>query len=237
MYIDQEDVEGYILLRKEDEEVKKISQELLKLEEYIGIIEELAKKNVKRLNSIKDEVDKLPSVSLLEAYKEALKVMGEGIKENQELLQDQSDLLAKSQAKQADRKQLIKRLYKERDKLKRDWVYRTFLDKAANEIMQIRDDLARYRKSDESSAHFGKVYRVLDKKLIKILNAWDISSIQERPKRFDPQIQEATGTKRVNTEAEDGMVLEVLSPGYQRNGKIIQNQRVIVGQFKEEAIS
>lgn len=237
MYIDQEDVEGYLLLRKEDEEVKKISQELLKLEEYIGIIEELAKKNVKRLNSIKDEVDKLPSVSLLEAYKEALKVMGEGIKENQELLQDQSDLLAKSQAKQADRKQLIKRLYKERDKLKRDWVYRTFLDKAANEIMQIRDDLARYRKSDESSAHFGKVYRVLDKKLIKILNAWDISSIQERPKRFDPQIQEATGTKRVNTEAEDGMVLEVLSPGYQRNGKIIQNQRVIVGQFKEEAIS
>ena len=80
----------------------------------------------------------------------------------------------------------------------------------------------------ESSWRLGveQIYKEL-KNRFKGLGVMDFGQIGER---FDPNLHESAGTREVEKEMEDGIIIEIVEKGCRLDEKVIKPARVIVGK-------
>ncbi len=68
--------------------------------------------------------------------------------------------------------------------------------------------------------------------LDKVLSELGVKKIEARGKKFDPHLHEAV--RDMESEEEEGVVVEELQSGYELNGKLIRPSQVIISKKKDD---
>ena len=72
---------------------------------------------------------------------------------------------------------------------------------------------------------------MVEKKLLKALNAAGLEIVDPVNQTFDPQTQEAVATEPALSQEDDHVVSRVYQVGYRFNGQLLRPARVVVKQW------
>ncbi len=229
-----DEVVGYLILREDDSKAQSMcsttSERLLMIEEQMGQL----------LDEIRELTQSIKQLNLepLEQRSEVLaRALGEDrdrfynrLAELESQVTRQTELIEEINETTRERDYLVEKLFEEREQLKTRWIFEEFLEAPASKIIDLRGTLLK-AKSD-LSGNGKNLIEVIDRILMKILEGWGITESWESSENFDPAFQRAI-LKEVTSRRDDGRVLEVVEPAYYRNGKILHEQIVAVGKYKE----
>ncbi len=95
---------------------------------------------------------------------------------------------------------------------------------------QEADESARYNDFDKRYENWQKGIEVLLAQLDKTLAEMGVSKIEALGKKFDPNFHEAL--REVESERDEGMVVEELQSGFILNGKVIRPSQVVISKKK-----
>jgi molecular chaperone GrpE len=106
-----------------------------------------------------------------------------------------------------------------------------------SKIVSVLDDFRRAFESSQNSSDpesFKKGMGIIYNQLKQILEKEGLKEINAKGEKFDPNFHEAV--MQMESEQEEGTVLEEISRGYVLNGKVIKHSQVVVakGRQKEE---
>ncbi len=96
------------------------------------------------------------------------------------------------------------------------------------------DDLARFAHVDPATtdaATLVKGVEMVEKKLLKSLNAAGLELIDPTNQSFDPTVHEAVATEPALSPEDDHVVSRVYQVGYRFNGQLLRPARVVVKQW------
>ena len=96
------------------------------------------------------------------------------------------------------------------------------------------DDLSRFAHLDPASVDPATVTQGVDlveRKLLKALNAAGLEVVNPVDQAFDPKLHEAVSTERALSPEDDHLVARVYQPGYVFNGQLLRPARVVVKQW------
>jgi molecular chaperone GrpE len=96
------------------------------------------------------------------------------------------------------------------------------------------DDLSRFAHVDPASidpATLTHGVDLVERKLLKALNAAGLEVVNPIDQAFDPKLHEAVATERALSPEDDHVVARVYQPGYVFNGQLLRPARVVVKQW------
>ncbi len=96
------------------------------------------------------------------------------------------------------------------------------------------DDLSRFAHIDPASidpATLTHGVDLVERKLLKALNAAGLEIVNPVDHAFDPKLHEAVATERALSPEDDHLVARVYQPGYVFNGQLLRPARVVVKQW------
>jgi molecular chaperone GrpE len=101
------------------------------------------------------------------------------------------------------------------------------------QMLDALDDLARFAHVDPASTNASTIVEgvnMVEKKMLKALNAAGLEIVNPASERFDPAKHEAVSIEPTTTAEEDGQVARVFQQGYLFNGQLLRPARVVVKQ-------
>ena len=96
------------------------------------------------------------------------------------------------------------------------------------------DDLSRFAHIDPASvdpATLTQGVDLVERKLLKALDAAGLELVNPVDHAFDPKLHEAVATERALSPEDDHLVARVYQPGYVFNGQLLRPARVVVKQW------
>jgi molecular chaperone GrpE len=105
-------------------------------------------------------------------------------------------------------------------------------------FVEVLDNLDRAIDSIEGSFDADAVLQgimLVRSRLVQLLKTEGLEKIFVRGQQFDPMHSEAAEMEDVTDEAQDGVVIKELQPGYMLKGSLLRPSRVVVGRFEGEA--
>ncbi len=108
----------------------------------------------------------------------------------------------------------------------------------AGKFIHILENLDRALTAAEGTQNFSSLLegiQLIRGQFQNALTDLGLKEISPKGEVFNPEFAEAVQTVEVNNEAEDSLILEVLSPGYFLSDVLIRPARVLVGQFRVPA--
>jgi molecular chaperone GrpE len=102
------------------------------------------------------------------------------------------------------------------------------------QLVDALDDLARFAHVDPATVDAGTVVQgaeMVEKKLLKVLGAAGLQSINPVDQTFDPAQHEAVGTEPALSAEDDHVIARVYQQGYLFNGQLLRPARVVVKQW------
>lgn len=102
------------------------------------------------------------------------------------------------------------------------------------QLIDALDDLARFAHVDPNSVDAATVVQGVDmveKKIMKALNAAGLQVVNPVHQTFDPALHEAVGTEPALAREDDHVVSRVYQPGYVMGGQLLRPARVVVKQW------
>lgn len=151
----------------------------------------------------------------------------------QKLEKERDELLDKYLRALANYENLRKRMQQEKENIYNFGIKRVF-----REILPVIDDLTRafnsFENNENENKHddFIKGVSIIYSKLLNILKNHQIESFDTKGERFDPSRHEAVHV--VESDKEEGTILEEVEKGYLIKDQILRPARVIVARPKEE---
>lgn len=152
---------------------------------------------------------------------------------SQRLEKERDELLDKYLRALANYENLRKRTQQEKENIYNFGIARVF-----REVLPVIDDLGRafdsLEKEDMENKHDGfiKGVRIIYSKLINILKNHLIEPYDSEGEKFDPSRHEAVHV--VESDKEEGTILEEVEKGYIIKDKVLRPARVIVATSREE---
>ena len=148
-------------------------------------------------------------------------------------LADKADFLAGWQRAKAD----LINYKRENDKEKNDY-HKYANENILLELIPVLDsfEIAKNNKegwvslSQEWRSGFDGIYNLL----ISIINKHGVKIIKPFNEKYDPKIHDAINTILTGQKDRDGIISDVVSAGFELNGKIIRPPKVIVYEYSEE---
>jgi molecular chaperone GrpE len=122
-----------------------------------------------------------------------------------------------------------KRMIKERTEM----VPRAQAD-LVRQLLDPLDDLARFAHVDPATVDAATVVQgaeMVEKKLLKALQAAGLETVDPINQTFDPQLHEAVATEPALSPEDDHVVSRVYQTGYKFNGQLLRPARVVVKQW------
>lgn len=101
------------------------------------------------------------------------------------------------------------------------------------QMLDALDDLARFAHVDPASTNATTIVEgvnMVEKKMLKALNAAGLEVVNPSGEKFDPAKHEAVSIEMTTSPDEDGLVGRVFQPGYLFNGLLLRPARVVVKQ-------
>jgi len=121
--------------------------------------------------------------------------------------------------------------YKKRNATLRTDSLREGRAETIEKLLPVLDDLQRalaaQPESDKDSLTTG--VEMVAKKMLAVLAAMDVTPIEAIGKPFDPQLHEAMLQQPVEDEAQKGIVITEMLPGYMIGDKVLRYAMVVVG--------
>lgn len=106
-------------------------------------------------------------------------------------------------------------------------------------LLDALDDLSRFAHLDPSSTEAKTVVEgaeMVERKLLKSLSGHGLEVINPVDHPFDPAVHEAVQSEPALSPEDDHMVSRVFQPGYLFNGRLLRPARVVVKQWRDEAL-
>jgi len=101
-------------------------------------------------------------------------------------------------------------------------------------LLDALDDLSRFAHVDPAATNPTTVVegvQMVEKKMLKALNAAGLQIVDPTGQPFDPSQHEAVSTEPARSAEEDHLISRVYQPGYVFNGQLLRPARVVVKQF------
>jgi molecular chaperone GrpE len=101
-------------------------------------------------------------------------------------------------------------------------------------LLEPLDDLARFAHVDPATVDSATVVQgaeMVEKKLMKALQAAGLEVVDPLNQSFDPQLHEAVATEPALSPEDDHVVARVYQTGYKFNGQLLRPARVVVKQW------
>ena len=101
------------------------------------------------------------------------------------------------------------------------------------QMLDALDDLARFAHVDPASTSATTIVEgvsMVEKKMLKALNAAGLEIVNPAGEKFDPAKHEAVSIEMTGAAEEDGQVARVFQSGYLFNGQLLRPARVVVKQ-------
>jgi len=102
-------------------------------------------------------------------------------------------------------------------------------DKIIKAILPVMDDFERVLKHKENAEAVVKGIELVYEHVRGVLKSQGVEEIAADGEQFDPAHHQAI-TQGIDSEKEDGVVLEELQKGYKLNGRVIRASRVVVNK-------
>jgi molecular chaperone GrpE len=102
------------------------------------------------------------------------------------------------------------------------------------QLLDPLDDLARFAHVDPAMVDAATVVQgadMVEKKLLKALQAAGLEIVDPMNQSFDPQLHEAVATEPALSPEDDHVVARVYQTGYKFNGQLLRPARVVVKQW------
>ena len=102
------------------------------------------------------------------------------------------------------------------------------------QLLDPLDDLARFAHVDPATVDAATVVQgadMVEKKLLKALQAAGLEVVDPLNQSFDPQLHEAVATEPALSPEDDHVVARVYQTGYKFNGQLLRPARVVVKQW------
>ena len=102
------------------------------------------------------------------------------------------------------------------------------------ELLDGLDDLSRFAHVDPSTVDASTVVQgadMVEKKMLKVLSAAGLETINPVNQSFDPKLHEAVATEPALSPEDDHVVSRVYQVGYLFNGQLLRPARVVVKQW------
>lgn len=102
------------------------------------------------------------------------------------------------------------------------------------QLLDPLDDLARFAHVDPATVDAATVVQgadMVEKKLLKALQAAGLEVVDPMNQSFDPQLHEAVATEPALSPEDDHVVARVYQTGYKFNGQLLRPARVVVKQW------
>ena len=106
-------------------------------------------------------------------------------------------------------------------------------------LLEALDDLSRFAHLDPSATEAKTVVdgaEMVERKLLKSLAGHGLEVINPVDHPFDPAVHEAVQSEPALSAEDDHMVSRVFQPGYLFNGKLLRPARVVVKQWRDDAV-
>lgn len=106
-------------------------------------------------------------------------------------------------------------------------------------LLDALDDLSRFAHLDPSATEAKTVVEgaeMVERKLLKSLAGHGLEVINPVDHPFDPAVHEAVQSEPALSPEDDHMVSRVFQPGYLFNGKLLRPARVVVKQWRDDAV-
>lgn len=106
-------------------------------------------------------------------------------------------------------------------------------------LLEALDDLSRFAHLDPSVTEAKTVVEgaeMVERKLLKSLAGHGLEVINPVDHPFDPAVHEAVQSEPALSPEDDHMVSRVFQPGYLFNGKLLRPARVVVKQWRDDAV-
>lgn len=102
-------------------------------------------------------------------------------------------------------------------------------------LLDVLDDLQRVEEGEDGVDVAGVLegVRLVEKKLLTVLEAAGLTAVDAEGARFDPELMEALGMVRTDNPEEDGHVADVFQRGYRLHELLLRPARVRVYQYDE----
>lgn len=235
MHIREKDVEGYLILKKDGEQTQEdISQQLLKLETYLEVLEDKLEANAEMLESLQERMD-----GQLGSLGDSVKEINQGFNQlntraKESLLTEIHQMVKELQVEGDDRSNLIQKLFEEIEVYRNDALFKTFLRRPVDDLILLRDNVLEFEQNSNPD-RVNKFLSGVGGKLLQVLQQFGIGEIRaEKGDDFDPEIHQALEVKKCVRSHLDEKVLEELRRGYSRNGSLIRAVGVIVGKYQSK---
>jgi molecular chaperone GrpE len=101
-------------------------------------------------------------------------------------------------------------------------------------LLEALDDLSRFAHIDPATTDTQTLHKgieLVEKKLLKSLDAAGLEIINPVDQSFDPNLHEAITTEPALSPEDDNTVSRVYQPGYRFNGQLLRPARVVVKQW------
>jgi molecular chaperone GrpE len=102
------------------------------------------------------------------------------------------------------------------------------------QLIDALDDLSRFAHVDPAKTEPATIVQgveLVERKLLKALNAAGLQVLDPVDQPFDPALHEAVATEPALSREDDHMVARVYQPGYVFNGQLLRPARVVVKQW------
>jgi molecular chaperone GrpE len=195
--------------------------------------EELNKKDNKKSENLKEDMEKEDTITEEELKKEKSVSEEEIEGPLRKLEKERDELLNKYLRALANYENLRKRTQQEKENIYNFGIARIF-----REVLPIVDDFKRAFNSLENDENgnkhdgFIKGVSIIYSKLLNILKNHQIESFDSKGEKFDPSRHEAVHV--VESEKEEGTIIEEVEKGYLIKNEILRPAKVIVAKPKEE---
>lgn len=105
-------------------------------------------------------------------------------------------------------------------------------------MLDVLDDLQRVEESGEEGTKESLLegFRLVERKLVTVLESAGVESVEAEGKRFDPEWMEAIMTLPTDDPEKDGHVADVFQRGYRFRDMLVRPARVRVHQYEEPGV-
>ena len=124
--------------------------------------------------------------------------------------------------------------YRKRTSRERAELYGRAQADLVKELLDGLDDLSRFAHVDPSTVDASTVVQgadMVEKKMLKALNAAGLETINPVNQTFDPKLHEAVATEPALSPEDDHVVSRVYQVGHLFNGQLLRPARVVVKQW------
>lgn len=126
--------------------------------------------------------------------------------------------------------------YRKRNQREREALATRLQADLVTSLLDVLDDLQRVAEGDDSgdAAAVREGVRLVEKKLMTVLEGAGLATVDAEGARFDPELMEALGTVATDDPARDGHVADVFQRGYRLRDMLLRPARVRVYQDESD---